>query len=468
MKTTDFINNISAYIDRHALISQGDAVLVCVSGGADSVCLLDVLYRLREKYDMRLYVCHVNHMLRSDADSDAEFVRRLAERMNLPFECRIVDVAGMAKSAGIGVEDAARRARYAFFGEIKQKYNIDRIATAHNKNDNAETVLMRLIRGSGTDGLKGIEPIRADGIIRPILDCGRSDIEDYLAAIEQPHVEDYTNAQPIYFRNKVRIELIPTLAREYNAGIVDTLNRTAQILRADAAYLAQTAQNAANTAILADTDGEYTDIAALLSLDDAIAIRVLKIAIAKAADSDKNISFDTLMRCCDMAKHGKSGDIADIGGGRVMQREYGKLRVMQASKRQADAAEFCLELPLNTQITAPNGMCFYAELVERQNMAIGGGKNIEYFDYNRISSNIYVRSRRNGDVLLPYGMSGKKKVKDILMDSKVPRQQRDLCTIVTAGDDIIWAAPFRRSAMFAVDDDVVEILKISCYDVGDV
>jgi len=462
MNKTDFIASISDYINRYALISNGDAVLVCVSGGADSVCLLNILYRLRAQYDMRLYVCHVNHMLRDTSDDDAKFVKQLAAQLNLPFECLAVDVAGMAKSAGIGIEDAARRARYTFFDEVKQKYNIDKIATAHNRNDNAETVLMRLLRGSGTDGLKGIDPIRPDGVIRPLLGCERRDIEDYLSAINQPYMQDYTNAMPIYFRNNVRLELLPLLAQEYNAGIVDTLNRTAQILRADAAYLAQAAQNAADTAILQDTYGEYIAVPALLNLDSAIAARVLRTAIARAANSDRDISFDTLMRCYDLAKHGKSGDMSDIGGGRVMEKEYNTLRITQKSTK---AVEFCIELPLNTYITAPNGMLFYAELVECAYME--HIKNTAYFDYDMLRGNIYIRSRHSGDKMSPSGMSGRKKVKDILTDSKIPRRLRTNCTIVTAGEDILWAAPFRKSDICAVGTNTKQVLKISCFDTAE-
>ena len=226
-------------IKEHNLIENGDKVVVGVSGGPDSICLVDILNEIRNegKVNFELVVCHINHMIREDAGEDEEFVRKYCEEKQIPFFVKHAKVEEIAKDMKIGTEEAGRKIRYEFFEEIANQTCANKIATAHTKNDNVETVLMNLIRGSGTSGLKGIKPIRDKKFIKPLIETSREEIEKYC---EEKHLNprhDKTNDENIYTRNKVRNILIPLIKSEFNPNIVDTIDRLSKLVDKENEYL---------------------------------------------------------------------------------------------------------------------------------------------------------------------------------------------------------------------------------------
>lgn len=223
-------------IRKHNLIENGDNLVVGVSGGPDSMTLLNVLYQLKSILNINLYVAHINHMIREEADLEAVYVEKYCEEHHIEFFMKKIDVEWLAKKQKISTELAGRNARYAFFEEVAQKVSANKIATAHNANDNAETVLMNLLRGSGTSGLKGIEKIREGKFIRPILECTRKEIEAYAKENCLNPKYDKTNDENIYTRNKIRNELIPYLEKEFNPNIIEGLNRLSAIAAKEDAY----------------------------------------------------------------------------------------------------------------------------------------------------------------------------------------------------------------------------------------
>lgn len=225
-------------IKKYNLIENGDKVVVGVSGGPDSITLLDVLLKIKEKktIDFDIIVCHVNHMIRKEATADEEYVLKFCTKYNVPFFAKRIDVQKLSEKEKIGTEEAGRKARYEFFNEILEKTSANKIATAHTANDNAETVLMNIIRGSGTTGLKGIEAKR-EKLIRPLIKCSRDKIEEYCTEKKLNPRIDKTNFENIYTRNKVRNLLIPYIKENFNPNIIEGINRLSDLSKQENEYL---------------------------------------------------------------------------------------------------------------------------------------------------------------------------------------------------------------------------------------
>jgi len=211
-------------------------LLLGYPAGPDSITLLNLLYSLKEKLKINIFVAHINHGIRDEANSDEEYVVNYCKKRNIPCFVKRVEIEKIAKKEKIGTEEAGRKIRYEFFEEIYQKEKANRIATAHTANDNAETVLMNLIRGTGTSGLKGIEPVRSGKYIRPLIECSRKQIEEYAKKEKLNPCIDKTNFENIYTRNKVRNKLIPILEQEYNPNIISALNRMSDIMQEEENY----------------------------------------------------------------------------------------------------------------------------------------------------------------------------------------------------------------------------------------
>ena len=225
-------------IKRYNLIENGDKIVVGVSGGPDSMTLLNVLKNIKEKEIIKfnLVVCHINHMIREEAVSDEKYVEAYCKKNNIEFFAKRIKVEEMAEKEKIGTEEAGRKARYQFFNEILNKTNANKIATAHTANDNAETVLMNIIRGSGTLGLKGIEA-KNGKLIRPLIECKRSEIEKYCKDENLNPRIDKTNFENIYTRNKVRNMLIPYIENNFNPNIIEAINRLSDLSKQENDFL---------------------------------------------------------------------------------------------------------------------------------------------------------------------------------------------------------------------------------------
>ena len=226
-------------IRKYNLIENGDRIVVGVSGGPDSICLVNLLSEIKKdnKLQFEIVVCHINHMIREEAGEDEKFVKKYCEDKKIPFFVKHAKVKELAKDMKIGTEEAGRKIRYEFFEEISEKTGANKIATAHTKNDNAETVLMNLIRGSGTAGLKGIKPIRDNKYIKPLIDISRDEIEQYCEDKKLNPRHDKTNDENIYTRNKIRNILIPTIKKEFNPNIVETIDRLSKLIGKENEYL---------------------------------------------------------------------------------------------------------------------------------------------------------------------------------------------------------------------------------------
>ena len=238
------------------LIKDGDKIVLGVSGGPDSICMLDMMRELKEEknIDFEIYVAHVNHMIREEAIEDEKYVQNYCLKHNIKFFVKRVDVQKIANDKKIGTEEAGRKVRYDFFEEVLQKTGSNKIAIAHNKNDKIETIIMHLLRGSGLSGLKGIEPIRDNKYIRPLIECERQEIEQYCENRKlQPRI-DKTNFENEYTRNKIRNIVIPYIKKEFNPNIIQTLSRLSEVATDESNYIDRQVQNIYNKILLGKTE----------------------------------------------------------------------------------------------------------------------------------------------------------------------------------------------------------------------
>ena len=229
-------------IKKYKLINEGDKLLIGVSGGPDSICLLHVLNLLKQKLDFQIYVAHVNHMLREEADSETEYVRDFCKTLGIKCFTKKINIVDYSKEHKIGTEEAGRNIRYEFFDEVAKKVSANKIVTAHNNNDRVETVLLNILRGSGISGLKGIEAIRDNKYIRPLIETTRKDIEEYCEKNNLDPKIDQTNLESIYKRNKIRNDLIPYIQKEYNPNFLKTINRLSEVATEENEYLEKIAE----------------------------------------------------------------------------------------------------------------------------------------------------------------------------------------------------------------------------------
>lgn len=296
---------VKGTISKYNLIKKGDTVVIGVSGGPDSITLLYVLYKLKDLLGINIYVAHVNHMLRQEADDETKYVQDFCEKLAVECYVNKVDAKKEAKELKISTELAGRNIRYAFFDKVAKKVGANKIATAHNANDNAETVLMNLIRGSGTSGLKGIEKIRDGKFIRPIIECTRKEIEEYCKVNNLDPKYDKTNTENVYTRNKIRNLLIPYIEDEFNPNIVQSLNRLSTIATKEDEYFHKIVENLfVKLRINGDNLDQKTiilDLKQFNELDDVIKSRLILYTISRLLGSSQGIEkihIEDIIKLC--------------------------------------------------------------------------------------------------------------------------------------------------------------------------
>jgi tRNA(Ile)-lysidine synthase len=447
------IDHVRRYADRHALWTRGMRVVVAVSGGSDSVALAWLTRELAASGDVEFAgIAHLHHHIRSaDADADAAFVRALAERLGVRALFGDADVPAEAREHGVSIEVAGRHARQRFFREALSAASAARMALAHTRDDQAETVLLRLARGAGGGGLGAMAPLR-DHLVRPVLDVSRAELRDYLRGRGETWREDVTNDDRSIPRNLVRHDVLPAL-RRLNAQADAALARAADILRADEEFLERLANAAFVRAVESrDTDengrAELTvDVAEFGKLPPALARRVARYVI-ETADDSRTYALEEVDALREAIAAGSAATLTNLsverfGAGAVLV----KRRVHRAPVT-VDSLELRLEIP--GTVEAPRGAW---AVIARGPVAPGpvsGSPTEVMVDADQIGSHLIVRYRRPGDRLHPLGAPGRKKVQDVLVDRKVPRDDRDTVPIVTTQKgDIVWVAgqvladPFR-------------------------
>jgi len=456
-------------VGRHALLRDGRRVLVALSGGADSVALLLILRELERAGAVVVAgAAHLNHLLRgADADADEAFCAALAARLGVPFLAGRVDVAALARAAKRSLEDAARTARYAFLERAADTLDADAIAVAHTKDDQAETFLLRLLRGAGARGLAAIHP-RAGRVIRPLIDLERAALREYLAAAGQAFREDATNADVSIPRNRVRHQLIPLLESRFSPGVVDVLAREAALARDDEDFLQGEAIKLADRIVLTGrTPGPadiHLDIAGLLRAPRALASRVVLGALQRQAGS-RPIHFDHVERVFALAAAGSGGAVSLPGqdavttGGVIVLRPAGP-KSRGSPKREGGGNSFAFSLSIPGEVALdPQKLTVTAEQMPGTDAAQArpmkwAARGAEVgVAAGALRLPLAVRSRRPGDRFRPLGAPGARKLQDFFVDRKVPRGERDTVPLVVdASDRIVWVVGQTVAEDFRVTD----------------
>ena len=462
-----FLDRVMDCIYKYKMIAECDAVLIGISGGIDSITLLYSLYFLSDKLKCSLIVAHANHGLRGEqSDREAEFVRKIADELKLPFVIEKIDVLGYMGEKGLSKQAAARELRYDFFERAAKNTSANKIALGHNADDQAETVLMKLLRGSGASGIAGMRAVR-DKIIRPLIEIKRDEITEFVKEKRLRYVEDPSNLEPYYLRNKIRLNLIPLLKEEYNPNIVDTLRETAEIIRDEDEFLesycltilSDIIQSKGNEAI-------EIDVLKLKNFHIAIQRRVIRIALRMIKKNLLKISATHIEDILNSINKGFSGKSLNLPDGIRVLYEYDKLKLFREAEVE-DEAEVRFDMPIKipgeTILSKPEYK-FMAEIISPVDFAAAGfslrNKFTAFFDMDKLKGALRVRNRVNGDIFHPSGMKGSKKLKEFFIDEKIPRRERDSIPLIVSGDIILWIVGERTADYGKVDKDTKKILKI--------
>lgn len=448
------------------MIKPGMHVIVGISGGADSVCLLYVLKEYRKLVPCMLTAVHVEHGIRGgESMEDARFTEELCGRFQIPFHMVQADVTGLAAERKISLEEAGRVKRYEIFEQIRRELGAQRIAVAHNQNDQAETVLWNLVRGSGLTGLGGIRPVRGN-IIRPLLFTQRREIEEILKKGGLTWRTDRSNLEQVYTRNRIRLSILPQMEQQLNARSVEHIAEAAERLQQVQQFVEHAAARGEAECIHLEPDGVYVELPAFLQQEELIQRELLRRAMEKCAGGLKDLSsvhVEALLDLCSM----DCGHEIHLPGGIRGVREYDRIRFARMVCEGADASgqkegpEIILPHPGSCSAGGwrilteflENDPSIFAQITEEK-------KYTKCISYDTIKSDLLLRTRRPGDYLEVNEAGGRKKLKDYFIDQKIPREQRDQTWLLADGSHILWVVGYRISEGAKVRPDTKKVLKI--------
>ena len=442
------------------MLDYGDRILVAVSGGADSVVLLDVLNRLKDAFSLKLVVAHFDHGLRPRDDEDeTRFVATLADAMDLPFvtEKALTPPGGN----GMSLEEAARDLRYEFLYGAKAAHGAQKIALGHTLDDQAETVLMRLLRGSGIRGLSGIPPVRHPDIVRPLIEVTRREIEGYLAHRNLKHITDPSNLEKRHLRNRIRLELLPQL-KTYQPGIVRILGQTAEIMRNETRWMAREAMEWIEGAVtVSETGDQSLPLEAFAKLAPALQSRVIRRIISRLQGGLRRIH----LRHIDAVKgltRGLPQKRLNLPNGVRVIRTYDILLFTQQSEEKYKGFHVMLEGPGVFSIDAVPCTVTIEELKTKTIPEIKDMSPwIAHLDGDRVTYPLVMRCFAPGDRFVPLGMTGHKKLKDFFVDQKIPTHLRKRIPLLCRGEDLVWVCGLRLDERFKVRPETKKIVRIS-------
>lgn len=499
------LNKMKATIVKYNLIEEGDCIVIGLSGGPDSTCLFHALCLMREEFRLTLHAVHLNHQFRpGDAEVDQRYVEKLCEQWCVPCHSFVMNVNEIAKKQGITSEEAGRNARYQCFYQVaetlqnqaavcNEKQEI-KIAVAQNLNDQAETVLMRIMRGTGTDGLSGIE-YKRDGekgckVIRPLLDLSREEIEAYCQEQGLQPQMDKTNALPIYTRNKIRLELIPYIREQYNGNIVMALSRLSKISKDDKAYIYSVVDKIVKDHAKVKVHSEQDALASiplkvLQAAHPAVRHRILLMLFGKIGLS-QDVQTAHLEGADVVINDGKTSSMAHFPNHYRLRISYGMVELYKEVENEKQdfyygidkyQEEHCIEIvPLNQtvkiklmKVVREEGGKTSAAL-EFCKKELGSkwdsGQNVA-LDADKIQkqqANLAIRTRMQGDFITPKGMVGTKKLKNFFIDEKIEKEQRNRIPLLCLGSEVLWIVGNRMSENYKVDEETKNVLVLEFFE----
>ncbi|MDF2627022.1 MAG: cell cycle protein [Symbiobacteriaceae bacterium] len=446
------LEQVRKAIEQYHMLAPGDRVIVSVSGGPDSVALLHLLHRLSAELGLSLHIFHMDHGLRGpESAADAAYVRSLADQFGLPCTVAALPPGALKHQPG-SLQANARTARYAALADLAGKTGATKIALGHNRDDQAETVLMRFLRGAGTRGLAGIPPVRTEGpltYIRPLLSVPRIDIESYCRQHELFARLDQSNLTSAYARNRLRLELLPHLAATYNPAIRENLAQLAAVMRDEDAFLDTLAEESLQRCLV---PGEGMALLGSVLHNEPVALarRVVRLAARRVAGPGCDLGLDPVTRVLEAAGRPEGSLQVSLPGGLSVHIEYGICRFLPtvpSDQSPTEAPAWPVAVPGLTLVPA------LGLEVTVQFQGTPKGPLEAAFVAAHLPGPLAIRGRRPGDRIWPTGMTGSKKVQDLLTDAKVPKRLRDQVPLLVAGDQVLWVIGHRLDRRFLAAPD---------------
>jgi tRNA(Ile)-lysidine synthase len=452
------IEKVRNYIIKENLIDKGDTIGVALSGGMDSVVLLHVLYNLRDFFEINLKVIHFHHHVRYyGCRVDALFVSHIAEEMKLPFIMEEEDIPHMAEKYSTGIEEAGRKGRYDFFRKIINRGDCNKIALAHSASDQAETVLMKILRGTGTYGLSGMASMREGVFIRPVISCFHHELKKYAEDSGLCYRQDQTNGDQNFSRNSIRHFLIPLLKEHFNPNIQNGLLNLSEIAKSENDFLDSLSEKYLDE-ITFNNDGEkiIIDIDKFSSFPLAMKRRIIRNAILKLSGNLSGIEFKHIERIIGVTAR-NTGKIITLPGF-VVKKDYNHLILTGKYETYIKPGIYSKELNVPGETRSDFLGVKVNISLTHMSCNMNFQKNTAWFDASLITSPLFIRNRREGDQFVPFGMSGKKKLKDFFIDKKIPLYKRDIIPLICDRNNIIWVTGLRTDERFKITDKTEKVV----------
>lgn len=442
-------------IQKYDLISRSDKIIVGVSGGPDSMALLSLLLEIKDEMKLKIHVAHLNHMNRGDLSfQDMEYVKEFCRANRIPCDVVVKDIVETAKLQGRSFEEVGREARYELFEVLVKRLGFNKIAVAHNQNDQAETMLFRLIRGSGIDGLKSMSPKRGR-IIRPLMDISRSEIEEYCEYRNLNPRHDETNDELIHDRNIIRNVLIPMIEKDLNPNVISTLSNSAKILAFDSDYLLVHSRKILaklfKTELPIDlmTGEEMTaPLTEFNMLHYSVKSRIVRTLAECINGNIKDLTSKMVNETIRVLNESKHGNETSLGNARFKM-QYDKLIVSRS-----DESNLTYDVAQDYEIEV--------EVIDKSEFEEGfkPDRTTIIIDFEKVKGDLHIRKRKDGDRFKPFGMVGTKKLKNYMIDEKVPVRERERIPLLCDGEDIVWVYGYRLSEDYKVTGSTKKIAKI--------
>ena len=432
-------------VKNNEMIEKGDAIVVAVSGGPDSIAMMHLLLSIQEAFQLKLYGVHLDHVTRNGQSTlDANFVKTFFDAYGIESYFFKKDIQEYANQLNVSFEEAGRLERYRLFNQVMEETGANKIALGQNLNDQGETLLFRLFRGTGLDGLTGIDYLREGYIIRPILDLTRNEIEDYCEKEGLKTCRDHTNSQRIYSRNRIRLDIIPYIKKHFNNKIGKALWRTARLLKEDQMLIDQIVKRYIKTSVVFK-EGKY--IINLHSFNEempALKSRVIREMFYRLKGDLEGLSYKNIESVMQLIEKGDTGKEKEFFQVKCVinyeQVEFYKKELMNNKKIDK---KLVLEV-----INKAENIKFTANPLEI------------YVDYDKIQGEIFIRQRKPGDRFRPLGMKGSKKIKDYFIDEKIALEERDRIPLVCDEKNIIWVIGYRMSDAYKITNETHKVLRI--------
>ncbi len=464
-----FEQSVFAFCLEQSLFTEGSKVLLALSGGPDSTALFHVLNRLAAKLNITLGAAHLNHQTRGEeSDKDSEFVQALSKEYDLPCHIKSMDVKAWVKSEGFSFQEGARICRQNFLTKIADKHHYVTIALGHHQDDQAETVLMNVLRGTGLNGLGGML-VKRSTFVRPLLDRSREEILKYLDLLEVSFRQDASNQDVSYLRNKVRLELIPEIENGFSPRIKSQLGKMSQLLQEDESYLSEQAQKMFQEVGRTTEQGLTIPINKLRDLQPAILNRVLRLGIQEMKGDLKSIEFGHIQQVRHLLKEKSSGACVLPGDIKIsLEREEMVLSQLDRASNSAQSEKICspvsIRVPGETRFL-PGKVTLRARVESKADNFSQASPNQAFMDFEAVGGRVEMRFYNSGDRFWPLGGPGGKKLKSWFIDQKIPREMRKEIPILTDGSgDIIWVYGHQISEKVKIRPETKQVLSLEGFE----